>query len=34
MAVVNGGYFHYVNMNIFLENRLLWNYLSYFEIVS
>ena len=26
MAVVNGGYFHYTNMNKFLENHLLWKY--------
>ena len=31
---MNGGYFHYTNVNKFLKNLLLWNCWSDFEIIS
>ena len=34
MAVVNGDYFQYTDMNKFLKNLFLWNHWSGFEIIS
>ena len=34
MALVNGGFLHYTDMNKFIKNLLLRNRLSDFEIIS
>ena len=34
MALVNGGFLHYMDMKKFLKNLLLGNLWSYFEIIS
>ena len=34
MAVVNGGFLHYMDMKIFLKNLLLRNRWSHFEVIS